>query len=67
MGYVRVGIQGRLSTALAHHCHHSPYKIDELIEDEDRMLYCQINSHAVFAALQNDVDRLCVWSDDNFI
>ena len=31
------------------------------------MLYCQINSHADFARLQNDVDRLCVWTNDNFL
>ena len=30
------------------------------------MLYRQINSHADYAALQDDVNRLCVWSDKNF-
>ena len=29
---------------------------------DDMMLYCQINSCADFAALQKDVDRLCVWT-----
>ena len=34
---------------------------------DDMMLYCQINSYADFASLQNDVDRLCVWTNDNFL
>ena len=34
---------------------------------DDMMLYCQINSCADFASLQNDVDRLCVWTNDNFL
>ena len=58
----RVGIQGRLSTALAHHCHHSPYKIGEDVHCKMRYDMSQINSHADFAALYN-VDCLCVWSD----
>ena len=34
---------------------------------DDMMLYCQINSHANYVALQDDVNRLCVWSDKNFL
>ena len=34
---------------------------------DDMMLYCRIDSHSDFAALQDDVDRLSVWTDDNHL
>ena len=34
---------------------------------DDMMLYRRIDSHSDFAALQDDVDRLSVWTDDNHL
>ena len=34
---------------------------------DDMMLYCQINYHINYAALQDDVNCLCVWSDKIFL
>ena len=34
---------------------------------DDMMLYRLLNSHADNATLQDDVHRLCVWNDNNFL